>query len=49
MQIIYNHLIIMTRTKVVTPSMPDNIYRIMEYIGVPMRMFSVNFRLEQFN
>lgn len=47
--IIYSNLVTMTRTKAVTPSMPYNIYRILEYVGVPMRMFSVNFWPEQFN
>lgn len=28
-QIIYSHLVTMTRTKVATPSMPDNIYTIL--------------------
>lgn len=48
-QIIYNHLETITRTKVVTPSMQDNIYKILGYIGIPVRMFSINFRSEQYN
>lgn len=48
-QIIYNHLVIMTRTKAVTPTMPNNIYYILEFAGVPIRMFLANFGPEHFN
>lgn len=48
-QIIYNHLVIMTKSKVVTPAIPENIYRIMEFIEVPVRIFSANIEPEQFN
>lgn len=48
-QIIYNHLVTMTRTKAMTHVIMDNIWRVLEFVGVPIRMFSVNFVLEQFN
>lgn len=34
-EIIYSHMVIMTRIKTVTLSMPDNIYRVLEYAEVP--------------
>lgn len=46
---IFNLLSMMTKTKVVVPTMLDNIWRILEYTGVPMKMFLVNFGLENFN
>lgn len=42
-QIIYNHFVTMIRIKVVTLAMPDNIYRILEFAGVYVRMFLANF------
>lgn len=42
-QIIDNHFVIMRRTKVVTPAMPNNIYRIFQYVEVVIRMFWANF------
>lgn len=48
-QIIFNHLMMMTRTKVVVPTKLNNIWKILEYTGVPMCMFSVNFKPENFN
>lgn len=48
-KIIFNHLCIMTRTKAVLPTILDNIWWILEYTGMPMRMFSINFQLEYYN
>lgn len=39
----------MMRTKVASPSMSDNIYCILEFAGVPVRIFSVNFGQKQYN
>lgn len=39
----------MTRTKAITPTITDNIWRILKYVAVPLRKFSVNFGHEQFN
>lgn len=48
-KITYNHLVSMTRTKAVTLTIPDNIYHILEFTGVAVRMFLANFVLEQYN
>lgn len=39
----------MTHTKVVVLTMPDNIWRILEYIEVPMRSFTINHGPENYN
>lgn len=38
----------MTRTKVVTSAMPNNIYRILKFVRVSVMMFLANFGLEQY-
>lgn len=48
-EIIYNHLVTMTRTETITPTQPNNIWRILEFKRDPMMIFTINFRPEQFN
>lgn len=39
----------MSRTKEVMPTMPDNIWRILEATEVPMKSFSLNHGPKQYN
>lgn len=47
-QLIFNKLCTISRTKQVVPTMPDNIWRILERAGVPMDSYALNFGLEQY-
>lgn len=42
-------MVIMNQTKAMVLTMPNNIWRILVYTGVPMRMFSLKFGPKQFN
>lgn len=48
-QLLFNHLCIMTRTKAEVLTMPDNNWKILEYVEVSMRLFTINHGPENYN
>lgn len=45
----YNHLCTMMRTKLEKPTLPDNIWRILEAASANMGSFTLNFRPQNYN